>query len=203
MTKVDFRKELKALYAPSVKEVAVVEVPRMNFLKIDGEGDPNSAQTYQEALEALYTLSYTIKFKVKKGLLAIDYGVMPLEGLWWADDMTSFATGDKSAWKWTAMIAQPDFVSEALVHEAIEETGRKKVLPALAKLRFEPFDEGSCAQIMYIGPFSAEGPTIERVHAFISASGHQRFGKHHEIYLSDLRRTAPEKWKIVIRQPMK
>ncbi len=199
---VDLKKELKQLYQPSAKEVCEVQVPPMNFLMIDGEGDPNTSQCYAEAVEALFSVSYTIKFMVKKGTLATDYGVMPLEGLWWADDMSSFSVNDKSKWKWTMMIMQPAFVTKEIIANAIAEVKRKKDPPALAKLRVEKFAEGRCAQTVHIGPFSEEGPTIERVHHYIAARG-KRIGKHHEVYLSDIRKADPTKWKTVIRQPMR
>jgi len=202
MKTLDWKKELKHLYQPSSKKVEVVEVPAMNFLMVDGKGDPNTAPEYAQAIEALFSVAYTLKFAVKKGALAIDYGVMPLEGLWWADDMNVFITGDKSKWLWTAMIAQPPFITQPMVEVAIAEVAKKKNLAAIGKLRFEAFAEGKCAQLMHIGPFSAEGPNIARVHEFIRASGSSLRGKHHEIYLSDIRRAAPEKWKTIIRQPM-
>lgn len=198
---VDLKKELKHLYQPSAKEVSEVEVPAMNFLMIDGEGNPNTSQAYAEAVEALFAVSYAIKFMAKKGELAIDYGVMPLEGLWWADDMSRFSVNDKDNWKWTMMIMQPSFISEEIIAQAISEVGKKKNLPALSKLRVEEFAEGRCAQILHIGPFSEEGPTIEKVHQYINAHG-QLTGKHHEIYLSDIRKADPAKWKTVIRQAM-
>lgn len=201
MKKIDLKKELKHLYQPSAKEVARVDVPAMNFLMIDGAGDPNTSPSYQEAVEALFSVAYAIKFKVKK-TLAIDYGVLPLEGLWWADDMAKFSVDDKSGWKWTMMIMQPEFVSAALVRDTISEVKKKKDLPALGKLRFEPFSEGKAAQILHIGPFTAEGPTVARVHAFIAVNG-KLSGKHHEIYLSDIRKADPAKWKTVIRQPLR
>ena len=202
MKKIDFKSQLKHLYQPSAKDVVEVEVPKMNYLMIDGEGDPNTSTAYQAAVEALFTLSYSIKFMAKKGTLAIDYGVMPLEGLWWADDMTSFSVDDKSNWKWTMMIMQPDFITHELVDKAIEDVRRKKKLTALGEVRFAPLIEGTCAQIMHIGPFTAEGPTIERLHKFIADAGRKLIGKHHEIYLSDIRKADQEKWKTVIRQPM-
>lgn len=201
MEKIDYKKELKQLYQPSAKAVEQVEVPPMHFLMVDGQGDPNTAQLYADAIEALYAVAYTLKFMVKKGPLALDYGVMPLECLWWADDMRSFAKGDKSKWKWTAMVMQPPCVTPALVESAMAEVQKKKAPVALGKLRMESFAEGTCAQTLHIGPFSAEGPTIEKVHAFITQRGQLR-GKHHEIYLSDIRKAAPEKWKTIIRQPM-
>lgn len=203
MEKIDQRKALKHLYQPRAGEVVEVDVPPMNFLMIDGCGDPNTSTDYAGAVEALFSVSYTLKFMLRKGAPAVDYAVMPLEGLWWADDMSTFGTADKSNWKWTAMIMQPGFVTQALVRDALPEWQRKKNLDALSRLRFESFVEGRCAQTLHVGPFSAEGPTIERVHAFIAAAGCKRVGRHHEIYLSDIRRAEPAKWKTVVRQPMR
>ena len=201
MKKIDFKKELKHLYKPSVKSVGRVTVPGMNFLMINGQGDPNTSQEFQDAVEALYSVSYALKFMVKKGGMATDYGVMPLEGLWWSDDMSTFSVDCKEAWKWTLMIMQPEFISQAMVEGAIKQVKAKKNPVSLSQLRFALFEEGEAAQIMHIGPFSEEGPTIEKVHAFIEESGKVRRGKHHEIYLSDIRRADPAKWKTVIRQP--
>jgi len=199
--KIDLRKELKHLYQPSAKEVVQVEVPTFNFLMVDGEGDPNTSKEYAEAVEALFSVSYTAKFMVKKGPKKLDYAVMPLEGLWWADDMSVFVANDKTRWKWTMMIMQPSFVENEVVESAIAEVRKKKNLPGTSKLRLEAFSEGRCAQILHIGPFSEEGPTIKRVHEFIdSRTGIT--GKHHEIYLSDIRRADPKKWKTIVRQPM-
>ena len=203
MTKIDFKKELKHLYKPSAKKVEIVDVPQMNFLMIDGEGDPNTSQEFQDAVEALYSLSYTLKFMIKKGDLKVDFGVMPLEGLWWTDDMSQFSTENKENWKWTLMIMQPEYVTAELFNEALEQVKKKKNPPALSKVRFEVFSEAKAAQIMHIGPFSEEGPTIKKVHNFIQENGCKLSGKHHEIYLSDIRKAAPEKWKTIIRQPMK
>jgi hypothetical protein len=202
MEKIDLKKEMERLYQPSSKAVVQVEVPTMNFLMVDGEGDPNTSKAFHDAIEALFSLSYTVKFMVKKGELAIDYSVMPLEGLWWADDMSNFPGEEKSQWKWTAMVMQPLFVTRAMIDVAFETVQQKKHLIALSDVRFEPFDEGVCVQIMHIGPFSEEGPTIEKLHQFIDVSHRQRRGKHHEIYLSDIRKAAPAKWKTIIRQPI-
>ena len=202
MAKLDLKKEFKHLYKPSAREVSVVDVAEMKFLMIDGVGDPNTAPEYQEAMEALYAVSYTLKFKIKKGEAAVDYVVMPLEGLWWTEDMSEFSTIDKDAWEWTAMIVQPDFVTRELVDEVVQEVREKKNPAALSKVRFESYHEGLSVQILHIGPYSEEGPTIEKLHAFAESNGYQLRGKHHEIYLSDPRRTAPEKWKTVIRQPV-
>lgn len=200
--KIDYKRELKHLYKPSAKAVELVDVPKMSFLMIDGEGDPNSSESFQDAIGALYPVSYTLKFMVKKGSIGRDYGVLPLEGLWWADDMSSFSVENKANWKWTLMIMQPDFVSEEMVDQAIAQIKVKKDPVALPFLRFETFEEGKSAQIMHVGPFSEEGPTVEKIHSFIDGRGEERRGKHHEIYLSDIRRGNPEKWKTVVRQPM-
>lgn len=202
MQKVDLKKEQKALYQPPTDKVVSVDVPPLSYLMIDGEGDPNSSQAYQEAIEALFSVAYTLKFMVKKSDFAIDYGVMPLEGLWWADDMSNFSTEDKSNWKWTMMIVQPPFVTTEMAADAIAEVKKKKKLAGIDLMRFEMYDEGQAAQIMHIGPFSEEGPKIAKVHTFISESGHALSGKHHEIYLSDIRKADPAKWKTIIRQPM-
>lgn len=202
MRKIDLKKELKYLYQVSAKDVVQVDVPTFQFLMIDGEGDPNTSKLYAQAIEALFSVSYTAKFMLKKSMQAIDYSVMPLEGLWWADDMSTFVTNDKSKWKWTMMIMQPDFVEVSVIQRAIEDVKRKKKYPAVERLRLETFTEGLCAQVLHIGPFSEEGPTIERVHKFIGEK-HTLTGKHHEIYLSDIRRASPTKWKTIIRQPMK
>jgi hypothetical protein len=201
--KVDVKKELKSLYGASLKTIDIVDVPEMNFLMVDGKGNPNTAQEYKDAVEALYALSYAVKFMVKKGETGIDYGVMPLEGLWWADDMNDFIAGNKDRWKWTSMIMQPKYVSGDLINQAIVEVSRKKNLVSLDKVRFESFREGLVAQLMHLGSYSDEAPTIERLHHYIEESGYQLVGKHHEIYLSDPRRSAPEKLKTIVRQPIR
>ncbi len=202
MKKIDYKKELKHLYKSSPKSVGIVDIPEMSFLMIDGQGDPNTAREYSDAIEVLYAVSYALKFMVKKGKLEIDYGVMPLEGLWWVDDMSQFDINDKTNWKWTSMIMQPEHVTQDMFFEACELVKKKKNPVALPKVRFESFYEGKTVQIMHIGPFSEEGPTVLRVHEFIIDNGYKKTGKHHEIYLSDIRRAAPEKWKTIIRQPI-
>ena len=202
MLKIDWKKELKHLYRPSARALVAVDVPALNFLMIDGAGDPNTAQEYQQAVEALYAVAYALKFMVKKGPAAVDYGVMPLEGLWWVDDMRQFSVDDKGAWQWTMMIMQPEHVTETLLEEALEQVRVKKDPAALGKMRFESYHEGLAAQIMHVGPYAAEAPTIEKIHRFIAENGYQLRGKHHEIYLGDPRRTAPERLKTIIRQPM-
>ncbi len=202
MNKIDFKKDLGALYGPKKGSIAIVDVPELSFLKIDGKGAPGSG-TFGDAIEALYAVSYTLKFMVKKGPQQTDYGVMPLEGLWWADNMSSFNVDNKDDWKWTLMIMQPNLVSADSVAAAIEQVKTKKNPTALPMLKFESYTEGPAVQTLHIGPFSEEGPVVEELHRFISDNGNTIAGKHHEIYLSDFRRAAPEKLRTIIRQPMK
>ena len=204
MTKSDFKKELKHLYQPTSKKFEVVDVPPMNFLMIDGQGDPNTAKEYQDALESLYAVAYKLKFMSKK-VLAKDYVVPPLEGLWWAEDMEQFTTGgDKNAWQWTMMIMQPEWVTQEMFEVVLDQVRKAKNPTALSKLRLEMYHEGLVVQIMHIGSYDDEGPTLARMHhEFIPGHGYERNGKHHEIYLSDPRKVAPEKLKTVLRQPIK
>ena len=171
------------------------------------EGDPNTSQEYQDAIEALFPVSFAVKFISGKEN-SHDYVVMPLEGLWWVENMEDFSTQDKSSWKWTAMIRQPDFIAKDMIKRAKEEVQKKKNPTALSRIKFESLHEGLSAQIMHIGPYSEEGPTIEKIHNFIEEKGYEFDGstcgeKHHEIYISDVRRTKPERLKTVIRQPIK
>jgi hypothetical protein len=199
--KTDLKKELKELYVPSAKKPSIVDVPSFNFVMIDGAGDPNTSKEYQAALEALYGVSFTVKFMLKKEV-GTDFAVMPLEGLWWMPGQTAIDLSDKSKWQWTSMIVQPEPVTKTWIGKAIEELRKKRNPPALSKMRFEAFHEGLSVQVMYFGPYSAEGPTIENLHTFAKQSGYRLRGKHHEIYIGDPRRTAPERLKTVIRQPV-
>lgn len=201
MDKIDLRKTLKTLYQPSAREVVVVDVPPFDYLMIDGQGDPNTTPAYAQAVEALFSVAYASKFAVKKGPLQTDYAVMPLEGLWWADDMAAFTSNDRAQWQWTMMIMQPALVPHAIVTQMMTEVRRKKPSLPVDRLRLESLAEGRCAQILHVGPFTQEGPTIARLHAHADAHGGRR-GKHHEIYLSDIRRADPAKWKTVLRQPI-
>lgn len=202
MEKVDFKKKLKHLYKPSSKRIEIVQVPKMKFILIDGRGNPNTSLEFKRATEALFSLAYAMKFMVKKGSIGIDYGVLPLEGLWWVDDMTEFDVSKKDEWEWTLMIMQPTYVTKEIFIAACEQVARKKKLEGLKKVRFDSFIEGESAQIMHIGPFENEGPTIAKLHDFVKEQGYLLKGKHHEIYLSDIRRAAPEKWKTILRQPI-
>jgi hypothetical protein len=201
MEKIDLRKQLPHLWKASATKPVLVEVPALGFLMVDGEGDPNTSAAFQEAIEALYGLSYTLKFTSKMGGGA-DWKVMGLEGLWWADGPEAFRTRRKDEWRWTLMVAQPDVVTAEMVEAAAETLRQKKNPAALDRVRLERFEEGLSAQILHVGPYSEEGPTIERLQAFIRDEGHEPAGKHHEIYLSDARRTAPEKLKTLLRHPV-
>ncbi len=199
--KVDFKKTLKSLYAPSSKEFSLVEVPEMKFIMIDGAGVPGNA-AYANALSWLYPLSYGLKFHSKK-VLGKDYVVPPLEGLWWAKDMTAYTAGRKEDWLWTLMIMQPDWITNEIFSEVLKGTIAKKGTPP-ETLRFETYDEGLSVQIMHIGPYSEEGPTLERMHhKFIPENGLVWTGHHHEIYIGDPRKSAPETLKTILRQPVR
>lgn len=204
MQKFEWKKELKELYFPKVGVVSEVKVPKMNYLMIDGAGDPNTSEELQDTFSALYPIAYTIKFALKNAGRR-DFMVFPPEGLWFAEDMRVFTENfnDKSAWKWTIMIAQPDFVTKTDFEQAKLSAIAKKGLPQMRKVRFEGLDEGDAVQVLHIGPYAAEGPNIQKLHNYIKEHGWQLTGKHHEIYMSDPRRSAPEKMKTVIRQPFK
>ncbi len=203
MTKIDFKKEWKHLYQPSKVEFQIVEVPVLQFLMVNGHGDPNSASEYSEAVEALYGVAYKMKFISKKN--EKDYVVPPLEGLWWADDMDDFTTNrDKSKWYWTMMIMTPDWISDDIYLQALEEVTKKKDLPAFGKVRLENYQEGKSVQILHLGSYDDEGPVLLRLHEeWMPENGYDFNGKHHEIYLSDPRKVDPEKLKTILRQPIK
>lgn len=207
MQKYDVKKAHKALYAPGFKDFSLVEVPAFRYLAIDGHGDPNASTEYTEAVEALYATSYALKFRSKKER-SRDFVVAPLEGLWWAENMAIFTAGDgaardKASWDWTMMISQPEWITPEQVAETAELLAAKKELPGLARLRVAELQEGSCVQILHRGPYDDEGPVLARLHREFMPAHNLRFnGRHHEIYLSDPRRSAPEKLKTILRQPV-
>lgn len=202
MKKLDLKKELSGLYKVRSGAVSVVTVPELTYLMCDGYGNPNTSRLFKDATEALFSLSYTLKFMVKKEELQTDYGVMPLEGLWWVDDMSEFSTADKDKWKWTLMILQPGLITSKMVEAAKEQVRKKKGLAMIDAVRLETMNEGLCAHILHTGPYSNEAATIANLHGFIKDNGYKLRGKHREIYLNDMRRTAPEKLKTIIRQPI-
>ena len=211
--KYDVKREQRQLYAASAKEFTIVDVPPMRYLAVDGHGDPNTASSYHDAVEALFGVAYTVKFASKK-TLGRDFVVAPLEGLWWADDQGVFVARDKSAWNWTMLIAQPDWIDDEAVGAAVDALRAKHAKqstdaadapnPALDLLRLEHLHEGPSAQILHVGSYDDEAPTLARLHdEWMPQHGLTFNGPHHEVYLSDARRTVPEKLRTVLRQPVR
>lgn len=209
MLKIDFKKVDKALYTGKTGRFDLITVPKQRFLMIDGVGNPNTAPAYGRAIAALYGLSYGLKFHGKPR--GVDHVVPPLEGLWWADDMDSFASRDKSQWKWTMMLRQPDWVEAAdlaqVLESAVAKTAKKKDAATdeqtLRAVRLEDLDEGLVVQVLHVGPYDNEGPILAQMHdEFIPENGLAMRGLHHEVYLSDPRKAAPEKLKTILRQPV-
>jgi hypothetical protein len=200
--KLDLKKQHKALYGAPKGKFEVIEVPVLQYVQLDGEGDPNVAEAYQTGVAWLYSVSYAMKFAAKAEL-GRDYVVGPLEALWWADDMSTFLTRKKSDWQWTIMILQPDFVTSALFVRAVDKASKKLGAPP-ASLRHETYHEGLSVQTLHIGSYDDEAPTLARLHQeFLPANGLKETGHHHEIYLSDPRKVAPQKLKTILRQPVK
>jgi hypothetical protein len=205
VTKLDLRKQWKHLYAPSARQAMVVEVPELNFVMIDGQLEPGrkpgESEVYAQTIQALYGAAYTLKFMSKRrGKDPIDFGIMPLEGLWWAEgDFDLRQPGD---WRWTMMLMLPDHITPAMLETAQAQLQAKKDNPAIGRLRLERFEEGLCVQVMHIGPYADEPRTLDRLHAFAWDGGYALRGKHHEIYLGDPRRTQPERLKTILRQPV-
>ena len=201
MGKIDFKKTLKEFYGGTDKNFAIVEVPRLQFVMVDGEGAPGN-DTYALALKWLYAISYGLKF-MSKNDLGKDYVVSPLEGLWWADDMSVFRKRSKDQWLWTMMLMQPDWIDAGMFEHALDKAKIKFGEPP-ASLRLAWFEEGLSVQILHIGPYADEGPVIARLHeSFLPENNLVENGHHHEIYLGDPRRTAPEKLKTILRHPVK
>ncbi|MBE6024299.1 MAG: transcriptional regulator [Cellulosilyticum sp.] len=212
MEKVDYKKKDKALYGPKTTPM-LVEVPKMNFLMIDGKGNPNTSKMYKEACEILYGLSYAIKMSPKSHIHFegyFDYVVPPLEGLWWLEeDMEEVdysQTQVKDNFCWTSIMRQPEFVNDEVFNKAKEILSKKKPELDLSGVRLVQWEEGLCAQIMHIGSYNDEPATIQKLQKFISKEGYQEelsnTRRHHEIYLGDPRKIAPDKLKTVIRHPI-
>ena len=202
MEKIDFKKSLPDLYKPPADRFVSVDVPAMQFVKVDGRGDPNTAPAYKQAIEWLYSVSYAMKFAAK-ATLGKDYVVPPLEGLWWADDPADFVARRKDRWCWTMMIMAPAFIDPALFKAAIDKSKKKLGTPP-DSLRLEKLEEGTALQILHVGSYDDEGPTLARLHDQEMPSRGLAFaGPHHEIYLSDARKTEPAKLRTILRQPVK
>ncbi|MDR6868370.1 hypothetical protein J2Y69_002986 [Microbacterium resistens] len=201
--KIDFKKELDSYHARQGR-FRMLDVPDMQYLMVDGHGDPNSSPAYADALAALYPVAYTLKFASKQEL-GRDYVVMPLEGLWWSADMEAFtAARDKSRWDWTMMIMTPDWIDEEMFDRAIARAGAKDRPARLDDVRLATLSEGRCVQTLHVGSFDDEADVLARMHdEFIPGEGLEMVGTHHEIYFKDPRRTAPEKLRTLLRQPVR
>ncbi len=207
----DLKKQFKNLYQPSAKKIEVVQVPNLQFIMIDGAiekgSEPGKSPTFAEATQALYSLCYTLKFMLKKRKTnAVDYPVMALEGLWWVED-GFFDITVKDNWFYTLMIMKPEVITNELFEEARDGVRKKKGdSEMLSKLRLANFEEGLCAQVMHIGPYAIEPATVDRMKEFMAENGLRDNvgpnGKHHEIYISDPRKAAPDKMKTVLRHPV-
>ncbi|WP_285117445.1 GyrI-like domain-containing protein [Leifsonia sp. fls2-241-R2A-40a] len=200
--KADLKKELPS-YVAKRGRFDIITVPPLRYLTIDGQGDPNTSDAYRDALQTLYPVAYAVKFLSKRSLDR-DYTVMPLEALWWADDMEAFTSArDKSQWHWTVLNLLPDWITDEHLAEARETSARKRGVLPLAALRIETLDEGLCVQTLHLGSYDDEASVLDAMHnSFIPESGLRMTGRHHEIYLSDARRTAPEKLRTILRQPV-
>lgn len=200
MDKLDLKKLHKSIYSPKLDAVEIVDVPELQFLMLDGSGDPNTP-ALGDAIGTLNGVAYALKFAMKAQ--GKDFAVMPTEGQWWVEDLSQLDFEDKSDWLWTLMILVPDTVTPDDFKQTIAELGKKKDMPRLDEVRLEKFKEGLVAQTLYIGSYEDELPTINRMHETALSQGYELRDKHHEIYLSDPRRTAPEKLKTILRQPVR
>ncbi|MER2136153.1 MAG: GyrI-like domain-containing protein [Arthrobacter sp.] len=200
--KYDVKKALRELYSPG-PAFTLVQVPRQRFLAVDGHGNPNTSPDYAAVVQALYAVAYSLKFAAKRGL-GQDSVVAPLEGLWRAENPEVFVQGNKDSWDWTMLISQPEWISEEMAAEAAAEVRAKKDLDAAARIRWLELEEGLSVQVMHTGSYDDEAPVLARLHhEFMPANQLGFNGDHHEIYLSDPRRTAPQKLKTVLRQPVR
>ncbi|MFC1662569.1 GyrI-like domain-containing protein [Patescibacteria group bacterium] len=210
MKKIDYKKDFKQFYLPSAKEPVIIKVPKMNFLMVNGKGgNPSKNKDFSNAIEAIYSVAYTIKFTLKFAKVGPEYTVPPLEALWWTSDGSLINVKKPDKWRWSVIMTQPAHVTQKHVRDAIklimERAAKKKktTSPVLKVIKLGPFTEGECVQIMHIGPYSAEDANIKKMHDFAFNQGYKLTGKHHEIYISDPRRVAPSKIKTVLRQPVK
>jgi len=199
MNKLDLKKELKAVYTAK-KDPTILTVPAIQYVTFAGKGDPNTSELFQSAMGVLYGMAYTLKFMLKDE--GKDFTVMPLEGQWWSDDIKDFSEGNKDQWFWKVMIALPDYVTEKYFLKAQESLQEKKNPPNLAKAKLERLEDGLSVQVMYIGPYSDEGPAIKAMHHYAEEQGYTLRGKHREIYMGNPQRTAPEKLKTILRHPL-
>lgn len=200
--KIDFKKT-RDCYQARRGQFRIVDVPDLQYLMIDGHGDPNTAPAYADALAALYPVAYKIKFASKRELDR-DYVVPPLEALWWATDMAAFtARRDKSQWDWTVMIMVPEWITGAMVEAARAMVAGPTPSSSLEALRLDTLREGRSVQTLHVGPYDAEADVLAELHhTFIPNAGLRMTGKHHEIYFSDARKVEPAKLRTILRQPV-
>jgi len=200
--RIDFKRTLPG-YRAKAGVFELVDVPEARYLMIDGHGDPNTAPAYADALAALYPVAYRLKFASRRDR-GLDYVVPPLEGLWWAEDMTTFSSArDKTRWDWTLLLMVPDWIAESEFAAALEQVRAGTAPTRIDELRLGSLSEGRCVQTLHVGAYDDEAAVLERMHhEFIPAQGLRMTGRHHEIYLSDPRRVAPERLRTILRQPV-
>ena len=208
MEKFDFKKAFKHLFTASATKPAIIQVPDCQYLMVDGKGNPNGNPAFEQAMQTLYGVMYTLKMgwkfeKIERPHGYVDFTVPPPEALWWMADGGEFDMNRKADWRWAQMMILPDFFTQKMVDEAAAAVREKKGQDAIAPYRFERWEEGTCVQVLHVGPYTAEGPTIEKMHGFAAENGYELHGKHHEIYLNDPRRVAPEKIKTILRQAVR
>ncbi|MFF4745987.1 GyrI-like domain-containing protein [Streptomyces sp. NPDC047980] len=202
MAPYDVKRERKELYAPENTAWGIVDVPEQQFIAIDGTGNPNTAPAYAHSVEALYAVAYTLKFASKR-TAGCDFVVAPLEGLWWADRPEAFTSGAKDSWNWTMLINMPSWITKEMIEDAKQTALTKKKIPTIPQLRHLTLHEGHSAQVLHIGSYDDEAPVLHELHrSYLDANGLRPSGLHHEIYLSDPRKTVPEKLKTILRQPV-
>lgn len=201
-TTYDVKRELRTCYSPKNTDWQLVDIPELRFLAVDGHGDPNTGVAYRRAVEGLYAVAYTVKF-ASKGDLDKDFVVGPLEGLWWADDMDDFLARRKDTWRWRLLINVPDWITGEMIENAKRTAEAKKKAPVIADIRTETLHEGTSAQVLHVGSYDDETPILTRLHhEYLPANNLRETGLHHEIYLSDPRRTDPAKLRTILRQPV-
>ncbi len=202
MEKIDFKKDFKTLYNAPAKGFAFVDVPALKYLMIDGMGDPNTVPAFQVSIETLFSVAFTMKFSAKKAGVGPEYTVPPLSGLWWCQGMEGFDPDKRELWRWTLMMAQPPHIENEMVLSAVSQLAGKGKQGLWEQIRLETLHEGLSVQTLYIGPYCEEAPTIAAMHRFVMENGYSLRGRHHEIYLSDPRRSTPGKLKTILRHPV-
>lgn len=203
MDKFDFKREFKEIYSPSAKDFSLIDIPSFRYLAVDGSGDPETAQEFTDAFSAIYPVAYTLKMTGKKRD-GRDFVVGPVSATWSSKVKSAFVTGDREKWDWTVLVPLPDWIPDAEVEEARTAVAAKSNPASIGKLHILELNEGLCVQILHRGPYEDEAPVLERMHnEFMPESGLEFNGDHHEIYLSDPGRTAPEKLKTILRQPVR